>query len=249
MRSVPRLSPGPQGSLSSMGQAQQPAPQGSSCLEHLPDCRVSLPRDMGHNTGCRGRASGDCTKMYHEMLKGGGTVRKREGHRPATGHPKSENGSWGALVFPPMCVLGVCTWGHIHSPSGAAASGLLCPRANSWDAGSSYWAHWVSDPDAYWGEPYGVHAHKYIPTSRFSPWTARGEQGGVVGAVCVPVSAEFVSVLVCGASYVSVLKCGFYKGVCRCDYWEYKPSLTNSWTWGHRAAATSPLLSHGIWKA
>lgn len=114
-----------------------------------------------------------------------------------------------------MCVLGVCMWVCIHSLSGAASSGLLCPCANSWDAGKSYWPDWVSDPDAQWGEPYCVHVYIHTPTSRFSPWTARVEQGEAVGAVCASASAEFMSVLVSGAKCVYMLMCGFCKGACR----------------------------------
>lgn len=50
------------------------------------------PGDMGHSMGCR-RVPWDCTKISHEMLQGGGTGRKREGYRPATGCTKSEDDS------------------------------------------------------------------------------------------------------------------------------------------------------------
>lgn len=55
-----------------------------------------------------------------------------------------------------------------------------------------------------------------------------------MGCLSPAAGGSIVSVCVCSCAYVCVR-------VCACAYWEYTLSLSAGWTWGHAAAAASPL--------
>lgn len=103
----------------------------------------------------------------------------------------------------------------MHSLSGAAASGLLWPCANSWDAGSSYWAD--SLIQVLTEESHMVYMYTYLfPLAHFHPEQPEGSRVRLL-VQFVFLLVLFVSVLICVASCVNMFLCEFYKGVCRRD--------------------------------
>ena len=61
-----------------------------------------------------------------------------------------------------------------------------------------------------------------------------------MGCLSPAAAGSVASLCVCTCVHVCV-------HVCACAYWEYMLSLTAGWTWGHGAAATSPLSGYQIW--